>query len=81
MPPELELNCDVSNIHTEVQRVLCPEFTGYGRNLDALADILTGGFGPDLSRGLVLLRHKKLEPKVLKVFLQAKTSGLHLSLE
>lgn len=28
-----------------IQQVLCPEFAGFGRNLDAFNDILRGGFG------------------------------------
>ncbi|NWF95738.1 MAG: barstar family protein [Candidatus Thorarchaeota archaeon] len=35
----------VDGFYDEVQRVLCPDFSGFGRNLDALNDILRGGFG------------------------------------
>ena len=31
--------------HDEAQRVLCPNFKGYGRNWHAFNDILRGGFG------------------------------------
>ena len=29
----------------EIQRVLCPSFKKMGKNLDALVDVLRGGFG------------------------------------
>lgn len=38
----------ISNLDTfydEIQRVLCPNFNYFGRNLDAFNDILRGGFG------------------------------------
>ncbi len=35
----------VDEFWDEVQRVLCPDFKHFGRNLDALVDILRGGFG------------------------------------
>lgn len=35
----------VDSFYDEVQRVLCPEFIGFGRNLDAFNDVLRGGLG------------------------------------
>jgi len=34
-------------LYDEIQRKLCPGFDPFGRNLDALIDILRGGFGLD----------------------------------
>jgi hypothetical protein len=35
----------VDALYDEVQRVLCPGFSGFGRNWDAFRDVLRGGFG------------------------------------
>ncbi len=35
----------VDSFYDEVQRVLCPGFIGFGRNLDAFNDVLRGGLG------------------------------------
>ncbi|MFQ5831095.1 MAG: barstar family protein [Candidatus Thorarchaeota archaeon] len=35
----------VDKFWDEVQRVLCPDFKYFGKNLDALVDILRGGSG------------------------------------
>ena len=46
-----ELTLDFTNAKTEAdlwaecKRVLCPKFDDFGANLDALVDILRGGFG------------------------------------
>lgn len=29
----------------EVKQIFCPNFKGFGRNLDAVNDVLSGGFG------------------------------------
>ena len=34
----------MEGFHDEVQKVLCPKFTKYGRNWHAFNDILRGGF-------------------------------------
>jgi len=34
----------LEEFHDEVQKVLCPKFTKYGRNWHAFNDILRGGF-------------------------------------
>ena len=34
-----------ADLWAECRRVLCPTFTGFGANLDALVDVLRGGFG------------------------------------
>ncbi|MHA1186827.1 MAG: barstar family protein, partial [Candidatus Heimdallarchaeota archaeon] len=34
----------LEEFHDEVQNVLCPKFTKYGRNWHAFNDILRGGF-------------------------------------
>ena len=31
--------------YDEIKRQFCPGFDGFGRNLDALNDVLSGGFG------------------------------------
>ena len=36
---------DLESFYDEVQRQLCPDFEGFGRNLGALNDVLRGGFG------------------------------------
>lgn len=36
---------DMDSFYDEVQRVLCPTFSDFGRNLDAFDDVLHGGFG------------------------------------
>jgi RNAse (barnase) inhibitor barstar len=36
---------DLDSFYDEVQRIFCPEFPGFGRNLDAFNDVLRGGFG------------------------------------
>lgn len=36
---------DLNSFYDEAQRKLCPEFAGFGKNLDALDDVLDGGFG------------------------------------
>jgi RNAse (barnase) inhibitor barstar len=36
---------DLDGFYDEIQRVLCPNFEFFGRNLDAFNDILRGGFG------------------------------------
>mmetsp|Transcript_21597 Transcript_21597/g.47266 ORF Transcript_21597/g.47266 Transcript_21597/m.47266 type:complete len:134 (+) Transcript_21597:210-611(+) len=33
------------DFHLAVRSALCPQFPGYGKNLDAFVDILRGGFG------------------------------------
>lgn len=35
----------IKGFYKEVNKVLCPEFKGMGRNFDAFNDILRGGFG------------------------------------
>lgn len=35
---------DMESFYDEVERKICPEFDGFGRNLDALNDVLYGGF-------------------------------------
>ena len=35
----------VDDFFDEVQRVLCPRFTRFGKNWDAFRDVLRGGFG------------------------------------
>jgi pyridoxine kinase len=36
---------DRTGFYDEIHRVLCPTFSGMGYNLDALVDVLRGGFG------------------------------------
>lgn len=35
---------DMESFYDEVERKICPEFDGFGRNPDALNDVLYGGF-------------------------------------
>lgn len=66
------LDCSL-DIHNEVQRGLCNGWAGYGRNLDALADVLRGGFGVDLEAStIVLLKHKELSTRELYIFQDAQ---------
>jgi RNAse (barnase) inhibitor barstar len=34
----------LSDFYDEIHRVLCPSFSGFGRNWNALVDVLRGGF-------------------------------------
>jgi len=36
---------DKESFYDEINRVFCPDFKGMGHNLDALVDVLRGGFG------------------------------------
>jgi RNAse (barnase) inhibitor barstar len=36
---------DLNGFWDQVNKVLCPNFSDFGRNLDAFDDILQGGFG------------------------------------
>ena len=48
----------------EVQRVLCPNFSGFGRNWHAFRDVLRGGFGEfdlDEEIGIRIVSKKKVE--------------------
>lgn len=44
-----EIDCSVihniNDFYNEIERVLCPNFCGFGRNYSAFEDILRGGFG------------------------------------
>ena len=69
------LNC-LLDIHDEVQGGLCNGWAGYGRNLDAMVDVLRGGFEVDLDNcTIVLLNHKKMSNKELRVFQEAYQLG------
>lgn len=35
---------DLGGFYDEVERTLCPQFKGFGRNLNAFDDVLSGGF-------------------------------------
>ncbi len=36
---------NLESFYDEIQRLFCPGFVGFGRNLDAVNDLLHGGFG------------------------------------
>ncbi|HMI09668.1 MAG TPA: barstar family protein [Candidatus Saccharimonadales bacterium] len=36
---------DINGFYDEIHKKLCPDLEGFGRNLDALNDVLRGGFG------------------------------------
>jgi RNAse (barnase) inhibitor barstar len=45
----------IEEFFDEIQRVLCPNFTHFGRNWNALNDVLRGGFGVyDLGENIFL---------------------------
>ncbi len=45
----------IEEFFDEIQRVLCPNFTHFGRNWDDLNDVLRGGFGVfDLGENITL---------------------------
>jgi hypothetical protein len=66
-----EVDCAAHDLYSEFQRALCPAFEGFGRNDDALWDVLRGGFGA-FAYGervrLVLRRHAALPGRVRKLF-------------
>ncbi|MHA1156919.1 MAG: barstar family protein [Candidatus Heimdallarchaeota archaeon] len=50
----------IEEFHDEVQNVLCPKFSGYGRNWNAFNDILRGGFGPfELDEKIIIIFKNK----------------------
>ena len=42
---EIEVKDNLTEFYDEIELILCEEKSGFGRNLDALNDLLTGGFG------------------------------------
>jgi RNAse (barnase) inhibitor barstar len=36
---------DLESFYNEIHALFCPKFNYFGRNLDALVDVLRGGFG------------------------------------
>lgn len=81
-PQVLEFNLtatdDLTQLYDQVEIVLCAELnSGFGRNLDALYDVLTGGFGliynsntntDDIIYNINVYNSKLLSPKILKIF-------------
>lgn len=61
---------------------LCPCFSQYGRNLDALTDVLRGGFDAFDYGEVILVRiesHRRVEEKIVRVFQAAPNVTLELS--
>lgn len=55
---------DIETFYDEIQRVLCPQCGFFGRNLDALEDILRGGFGTfDFGESIRVIVH---HPETIK---------------
>ena len=72
---------NASDIHTEIQEKLCPQFNGYGRNLDALWDILRGGFHAfELGEPIhiIIKNANLLPPKMLQVFKESEMEMGHI---
>ena len=64
---------DLDGFYDEIRRVLTDNFEGFGRNLDALDDVLEGGFGKfDEYENIILIwknfdkSKKELKPEILK---------------
>lgn len=36
---------NINDFYDEIEKKLCPNFQGFGRNMDAFNDVLRGGFG------------------------------------
>lgn len=63
------------DFYTEAGRVLCPGFKGFGRCLDALRDVLRGGFGAfDVGEQIkiTIRSHHSLSSRILEVFVEAR---------
>ncbi len=72
----------LSSFYDEVHRVLCPSFSGFSRNWNALVDVLRGGFGTfeeGESVQVILIQSKNVEQNlsesefrhVTKIFTEA----------
>jgi RNAse (barnase) inhibitor barstar len=76
------INCyeDISNFYDEVQHILCDDWKYFGRNLDALYDIVVNGYtGYTGETEINLINSKYLTPKIKKVFTDAVENNNLLS--
>jgi len=63
---------DISKFYDEVQHILCNDWKYFGRNLDALYDIVTNGYiDYKIDTEINIINSKLLAPKVKKVFIDA----------
>ena len=69
---------NLTEFYDEIEFVLCEKKLGFGRNLDALNDLLTGGFGKlyhnkqkKIKTELIVKKSKLLTPKIRKIFEEA----------
>ncbi len=57
----------IEEFHDEVQNVLCPKFTRYGRSWNAFNDILRGGFGTfELGEKIIIIFKNKRNTKAFR---------------
>ena len=69
---------NLTEFYDEIELILCENNSGFGRNLDALRDLLNGGFGKlynnkkdKIKTEIVVLKSKLLAPKIIKIFEEA----------
>ena len=70
---------NLTEFYDEIESKLCENNSGFGRNLDALRDLLIGGFGKlynskqeKIKTELLVQKSKLLTPKIRKIFEEAE---------
>ncbi len=73
------------DFYDEIQKLFCPNFKAFGRNMDALVDVLRGGFGVDLTNveiiWIITRRGRESFPKFDKFVEIFNDSGIPFGVE